>query len=102
MSKIKARIKRLLKNRFTRLARYVEWLANIVVVIKKNDTLRICIDFRYLNTVTPKDEYLMPVAEMLVDSATGFEHLSLLDGYSGYNQIFIAEEDVSKMVFRCP
>ncbi|XP_050896150.1 uncharacterized protein LOC127102868 [Lathyrus oleraceus] len=42
---------------------------------------------------TPKDEYPMHVAEMLVDSATGYEYLSMLDGYSGYNQIFIAEED---------
>ncbi|XP_050897537.1 uncharacterized protein LOC127104395 [Lathyrus oleraceus] len=51
---------------------------------------------------TPKDEYLMPVAEMLVDSTAGYEYLSMLDGYSGYNQIFIAEEDVSKTAFRCP
>ncbi|XP_058784569.1 uncharacterized protein LOC131659384 [Vicia villosa] len=43
---------------------------------------------------TPKDEYLMPVAEMLVDSVAGYEYLSMLDGYSGYNEIFIAEEDV--------
>jgi len=44
----------------------------------------------------------MPVAEMLVDSAAGFEYLSMLDGYSGYNQIFIAEEDVSKTAFQYP
>jgi len=43
----------------------------------------------------------MPVAEMLRDSTTGFKYLSMLDGYSGYNQIFIAEEDVSKIAFRC-
>jgi len=44
----------------------------------------------------------MPVAEMLVDSAVGFDYLSMLDEYSSYNQIFIAEEDVSKTSFRCP
>jgi hypothetical protein len=66
-------------------------LANIVPAIKKNGTLRVCIDFRVLNTTTPKDEYSMPVVEMLVDSAAGHEYLSVLDGYSGYNQIFIAE-----------
>ena len=44
----------------------------------------------------------MSVAEMLVDSAAGFEYLSMLDGYSGYNQICIAEEDVPKTAFRCP
>ncbi|XP_045797601.1 uncharacterized protein LOC123891747 [Trifolium pratense] len=65
-------------------------------------TARICIDFRDLNNATPKDEYSMPVAEMLIDSAARFEYLSMLDGYSGYNQIFIAEEDVAKTAFRCP
>ncbi|WJX84314.1 hypothetical protein P8452_66903 [Trifolium repens] len=102
MTKIKAEIERLLKCKFIRTARYVEWLANIVPVIKKNGSLRVCIDFRDLNNVTPKDEYAMPVAEMLVDSAAGHEYLSMLDGYSGYNQIFIAEDDIPKTAFRCP
>jgi hypothetical protein len=75
---------------------------HVVPVKKKNGTIRVCIDFRYLNLATPKDECPMPVAEMLVDSAAGFEYLSMLDGYSGYNQIFIAEEDISKTAFRCP
>ncbi|KAK2444839.1 hypothetical protein QL285_015834 [Trifolium repens] len=102
MSKIKEEIERLLRSKFIRTARYVEWLANIVPVIKKNGSLRVCIDFRDLNNATPKDEYPMPVAEMLIDSAAGFEYLSMLDGYSGYNQIFIAENDVPKTAFRCP
>jgi len=73
-SKIKEEIERLLKCGFIRTARYVDWLANIVLVVKKSRTLRVCIDFRYLNLATPKDEYPipkdeypMPVAEMLVD-----------------------------------
>ncbi|CAJ2645601.1 unnamed protein product [Trifolium pratense] len=102
MTKIKAKIERLLKCKFIRTARYVEWLANIVPVIKKNGSLRVCIDFRDLNNATPKDEYSMPVAEMLVDSAARHEYLSMLDGYSCYNQIFIDEDDVSKTAFRCP
>src|ERR1044072_791465 len=100
--KIKEEIERLLRSKFIRTARYVDWLANVVPVIKKNGTLRVCIDFRDLNAATPNDEYPMPVADMLVDSAAGHEYLSLLDGYSGYNQIFIAEEDVPKTAFRCP
>lgn len=71
-------------------------------VIKKIGTLRVCIDFRDLNQATLKDEYSMPVEEMLVDSAAGFEYLSMIDGYSGYNQILIAEKDVPKTAFRCP
>lgn len=44
----------------------------------------------------------MPVAEMQVDSAVGHEYLSMSNEYLDYNQIFIDEEVVSKMVFWCP
>ena len=46
--------------------------------------------------VTPKEEYSMPVADLLVDGASGYKVLSFMDGYSGYNQIFILENDVHK------
>lgn len=59
-------------------------------------------DFRDLSSATLKDEYPMPVANMLVDSASGQETLSLLDGYYEYNQIQTAEEDVPKIALRCP
>lgn len=74
---------------------YVKWLANNVHVIKKNATLWVCIEFRYLTVATPKYEYLI-----LVGSMTSFEYLSLLDGYSGCKQIFYyrgrcVENDIS-------
>lgn len=99
--KIKEEVERLLKCNFIRTTRYVEWIANIVHVIKKNETLRVCIDFRDLNAATPKDDYPMLVEEMLVYSAKGYEYLSMLDEYFRYNQIFIVEEDVPKMTFCC-
>lgn len=91
LSKIKEEIERLLRCKFIRTTRYVDWIANIVPVIKNNGTLRVCIDFIYLNIATPMDKYLIPVAEMLVDSAASFEYLSMLEGYSRYNQTFIAD-----------
>ncbi|KAL1308631.1 hypothetical protein AAHE18_17G120800 [Arachis hypogaea] len=100
--KIKEEIERLIKAKFIRTAHYVEWVSNIVPVMKKNEKLRVCIDFRDLNNATPKDEYFMPIADMLIDSAAGNEILSFMDDYSGYNQIFIAEDDVAKTAFRCP
>jgi hypothetical protein len=57
LSKIKKEIERLLKCRFIRTARFVDWLANIVPVVKKNGTLRVCIYFRDLNQATLNDEY---------------------------------------------
>ncbi|XP_015932972.1 uncharacterized protein LOC107459263 [Arachis duranensis] len=102
VQKIKEEIERLLKAKFIRTARYVNWISNIVPVMKKNGKLRVCIDFRDLNSATPKDEYPMLIVDMLIDSTAGHEMLSFMDGYSGYNQIYIAEKDVSKTAFRCP
>lgn len=63
---------------------------------------RLCVDFRNLNLATPKDEYPMPIADLLVDSTACNCVLSLLDAHSGYNQVPIAEEDINKTSFRCP
>jgi hypothetical protein len=57
---------------------------------------------RNLNRATPKDEYPMPIADTLINNASGNRIISFLDGNAGYNQIFMAEEDASKMVFICP
>jgi hypothetical protein len=100
--KIKEKIERLVRAGFIRPAMYVKWLSNIVPVLKKNSKLRICIDFRNINMATPKDEYPMPIADLLVDGASGYKILSFMDEHSGYNQIFIAESDVHKTAFRCP
>jgi hypothetical protein len=57
------------------------------------------VDFRNLNRATPKDEYPMPVAEMLINAAAGNKILSFMDGNTGYNQIFMALEDIHKTAF---
>ncbi len=44
----------------------------------------------------------MPVADQLVDAASGHKVISFMDGNAGYNQIFMAEEDIHKTAFRCP
>ena len=44
----------------------------------------------------------MPIADMLINKASGHRVISFLDGNAGYNQIFMAEEDTSKTAFRCP
>jgi hypothetical protein len=60
------------------------------------------VDFRNLNRATPKDEYPMPVVETLINTAAGNKILSFLDGNAGYNQIFMALEDIHKTAFRVP
>ena len=68
--KVKEEIEKLLKAKFIKPTRYVQWLANIVLMMKKNGKLQVCVDFRDLNVTTPKNMYVMPIADMLVDSAT--------------------------------
>lgn len=102
LPEIKKEIERLLKAYFIRTVSYVEWLSNIMPVLKKNGKLRVCIDFRNLNIAKPKDEYPMPTVDSLVDSTAGHVIYSFMDGYSRYNQIYIAEEDIHKTAFRCP
>jgi hypothetical protein len=60
------------------------------------------VDFRDLNRATLKDEYPMPVAETLINVAAGNKILSFMDGNTGYNQIFMAPEDIHKTAFRVP
>jgi hypothetical protein len=70
---------------------------------KKNTRkIRVCVDFWNLNRSTPKDEYPMPVADILINRASSNRMISFLDGNAGYNQIFMAEDDIPKTVFRCP
>jgi hypothetical protein len=78
-------------------------VSNIVPVEKKNTgKIRICIDFRNLNRATPKDEYPMPIAGVLIDNASGNKMIGFMDGNAGYNHIFMAEGDVCKTAFCCP
>jgi hypothetical protein len=99
---VKEEVNQLLDAKFIRSYRYVDWISNIVHVEKKGTKkLRVCIDFRDLNGATPKDEYPMPIADFFVNAASGHRILSFLDGNAGYNQIFMADEDISKTAFIC-
>ena len=101
--RIKFEINHLLDAGFIRFCRYADWISNIVSVEKKDSgKIRVCIDFRDLNKATPKDEYPRSIADTLINEASGYCVISFLDGNAGYNQIFMAEEDIYKTAFRCP
>jgi hypothetical protein len=87
---------------FIQPCKYAEWVSNIVPVEKKDSgKIRVCIDFRDMNRATLKDEYPIPIADMLINDASGHRVISFLDGNAGYNQIFMAKEDMSKTTFIC-
>jgi hypothetical protein len=99
LEEVKKEIEKMLEAGFIRPCRYAKWISSIVPIQKKDGRWRVCVDFRDLNRATPKDEYPMPVAEMLINAATDNKILSFLDGNAGYNQIFMAPEDIHKTAF---
>lgn len=74
----------------------------IVVVRKKDNSVRLCIDFRKLNSQTIKDAYALPNLEEVFSALTGSKWFSVLDLKSGYYQIEMEEADKSKTAFVCP
>jgi hypothetical protein len=103
IDKVKEEVDRLLQVRFIHPCMYVEWVSNVVPVEKKNTgKIRVCVYFWNLNRATTKDEYPMPVADVLINSPLGNKVINFLDGNTRYNHIFMAPEDKSKTAFRCP
>ena len=68
-------------------------------VRKKNGDIRLCIDFRNLNKASQKDNYPNPSMEHILQCVSHSEMLSLLDGFSGYNQVLVFNGDQLKTTF---
>ncbi|KAB2597376.1 hypothetical protein D8674_000296 [Pyrus ussuriensis x Pyrus communis] len=69
-------------------------LANIVPVKKKNTVqIWICIDYRDLNAACPKNEFLLPNIDIIINSTSQQGLISFMDGFCGYNQIKISAKD---------
>ena len=68
-------------------------------VPKKDGKVRMCVDYRDLNRASPKDDFPLPHIDILVDNTTQHKVFSFMDGFSGYNQIKMAPEDMEKTTF---
>ncbi|XP_058758232.1 uncharacterized protein LOC131631452 [Vicia villosa] len=101
-NKIKVEVQKQLDAGFLVTSEYPQWLANIVPVPKKDGKVRMCVDYRDLNKASPKDDFPLPHIDMLVDNTAKFNVFSFMDGFSGYNQIKMAPEDMEKTSFITP
>jgi len=95
-------ITRFLAAGFIKEVYHPDWLANPVLVRKKNNERRICVDYTNLSKHRPKDPFGLPHIDEVVDSTAGCELLSFLDCYSGYHQISLKEDDQIKTSFINP
>jgi hypothetical protein len=99
---IKLEVEKLLKADFIYPVALTDWVSNLVLVNKKQGTIRVCVDYRDINKACPKDNYPTPFVDQIVDDCAGSEIFSLMDGFSGYNQINIFPVDQHKTAFICP
>ena len=97
---MKEEVTRLLTVNFIKEPQFATWLANVVMVPKPNKKWLMCVDFTDLNKACPKDCYLLPRIDALIDATLGFKILSFLDAFARYHQIKLAEEDQIHTSFR--
>ena len=84
---------KLLEAGFIREIKHPDWLANLVMVPKKDKSWRLCVDFKDLNKACPKDPFPLPRIDQIIDATAGHDSLCFLDAYSGYHQIKMKESD---------
>jgi hypothetical protein len=95
-------LRKLLEAGFIKEVFHPTWLANPVLVKKKNGKWRMCVDYTSLNKACPKVPFPLPRIDHIVNSTAGCELLCFLDAYSGYHQIKMKESDQLATSFIMP
>ena len=99
---IQAEVDNLLEAGFIREVKYPEWIANVVVVLKKGGKWWVCVDYMDLNDACPKDSFPLPRIDQIADASVEHGMLSFLDAFSGYHQIPMYPPDAEKTSFITP
>jgi hypothetical protein len=88
-------LRKLLEAGFIKKVFHPTWLANPVLVKKKNGKWQMCVDYTSLNRACPKVPFPLPRIDQIVDSTAGCELLCFLDAYSGYHQIKMESDQLA-------
>ena len=99
LKELKTQLQKLLDKGFIRLS-VSPWGVPVLFVKKKDDTLRMCIDYRQINKATVKNKYMLLRIEDLFDQLKGASVFSKIDLQSRYYQLRVKEVDVPKPAFR--
>eukprot|EP00253_Pinus_taeda_P020477 PITA_20477 len=82
--------------------RFLEWVSNLVPTTKKIGEIKLCVDLRNLNKVSLKYNYPLPKMDHILQRVVCASRISLLDGFSGFNQILVHPDDQDKTAFTTP
>jgi hypothetical protein len=96
---IRKELEKLLKAHIIFPVKYSEWVSNMVPIQKTTSKIRLCVDFCTLNIASVKDHFPLPNMEMILQHVAGSQMMSLLDGFSEYNQIKVKITDKYKTTF---
>ena len=99
---VEKEIKKLFEAKIIVSLRFSKWVPNLVFLRKKNGEIRLCVDFRNLNKVSLKDNYPLSNMDHILHNVVGSQRMSMLDGFSGYNQIQVHLYDQEKTTFTTP
>nr|GFC88639.1 putative reverse transcriptase domain-containing protein [Tanacetum cinerariifolium] len=99
LKELKDQLQELLERGFIRPS-VSPWGAPVLFVKKKDGSMRLCIDYRELNKITIRHCYPLPRIDDLFDQLQGAMHFSKIDLRSGYHQLRVKEQDISKTAFR--
>jgi hypothetical protein len=99
---VKIKIEKLEKAGIISPIRHLDWISSPVEVRKNTGEIYLCVYFRDLNKVSIKDSYPLPNTKIILQQVTGSALMSMLDGFSGYNQVIVVEEDRPKRTFVTP
>ena len=99
LKELKVQMEEMVNKGFVRLSTS-PWGAPVLFVKKKDGSMRLCVDYRELNKVTIRNQYPLPRIDDLFDQLQGAKVFSKIDLRSGYHQLRVHDEDVSKTAFR--
>ena len=98
LTELKTQLKELLDKGFIQPSSS-EWGCPTLFVKKKDQSLRMCVDYRPLNAVTIKNKYPLPRIDIMFDQLSKAKLFSKIDLRSGYHQIKIRPQDIPKTAF---
>ncbi len=99
---IEKEVKKLFDAKIIVSLRFSKCIANLVPIKKKDGKIRLCIDFKNLNRVSLKDNYPLPKMDYILQKVVGSQRLSMLNGFSGYNQVMVHPKDQVKTASTTP